>query len=127
SVRFIKLDVEGSEIRAIQGMPRLLERKDAPAILFESNRHTLAFYGETPENLKAELRRLGYTIYHLQPGLLVPAAETEQQALTEDYLAAKRLPPALRMWHVHSISHRLKRLTGRVRGRVGSYLRRAHP
>jgi hypothetical protein len=55
----MKLDVEGYEPRAIRGAARLLARADAPPIFFESNRETLAAFGETPESLRARTGRAG--------------------------------------------------------------------
>ena len=99
NVRFIKLDVEGSEVRAVRGMPRLLARPDGPVVYFESNQHTLGLFGQTAEELKAELRRFGYAVYEVRPGALLPAPEGAEQAeVVVDYLAAKRLPPGLAGW-----------------------------
>lgn len=97
--RFIKLDVEGSEVRALLGMPQLLGRPDAPLIFFESNRHTLAFYGQSHHELKAELRRHGYVVHALSPEGLRPTEEGDEQPETVcDYVAAKELPPRLAAW-----------------------------
>ena len=100
-VGFIKLDVEGSEIRALRGMQRLLARPDAPPIFFESNQHTLAIHGKTDADLKDEFRRAGYGLYRVvAPGQLLPLEETEKQTeVCCDYLAAKLpLPAGLRAW-----------------------------
>jgi FkbM family methyltransferase len=114
SVHFIKLDVEGSEVRAIRGMQRLLQRPDAPPIFFESNRHTLGFYGDSPEGLRAQFHRFGYAVYHVRSGILIPASETDTQEKTVvDYLAAKQLPPRLSAWRrtsARSLWWRLKRV-----------------
>lgn len=66
-VDFIKLDVEGSEIAALNSMAALLVRPDAPTLLYESNPQTLAFFGETPERLSAILRGFGYESYLMTP------------------------------------------------------------
>lgn len=95
-VDFIKMDIEGSEVRAVAGMRDLLRRDDAPPLFFESNRHTLAFYGASPEMLKAELRGLGYTLYRARPYALVRERPGGVQAeVVADYLALKRRPTAL--------------------------------
>jgi FkbM family methyltransferase len=97
--RFVKLDVEGSEVRALLGMPRLLERPDAPLIFFESNRHTLGFYGQSHHELKAALRRFGYVVHALSPEGLRPTEEgDEQPASVCDYVAARELPPKMAAW-----------------------------
>jgi FkbM family methyltransferase len=36
----VKVDVEGAELRVFRGARRLLDRPDAPIVLFEANRHT---------------------------------------------------------------------------------------
>jgi FkbM family methyltransferase len=120
SVHFIKLDVEGSEVRAIRGMQRLLERPDAPPIFFESNRYALGFYGESPDGLRAEFRRLGYVVYHVRSGVLIPTRETDTQEKTVvDYLAAKRLPLRLRAWRRTSARSLWWRLRRALPGEVG--------
>lgn len=97
-VQFIKLDVEGSELLAVRGMARLLARPDAPVVFFESNLHTLQSFGITDADLKGELRRLGYALYRPAAGNLVPLAEGERQdEVVVDYVAAKRLPAAVRV------------------------------
>jgi FkbM family methyltransferase len=111
TVRFVKLDVEGSEVRAVRGMRRLLQRRDAPIVFFESNKATLALYGQTDQDLKAELRRLGYTLYEVRPGSLLRVGEGDEQAAPVlDYLAAKRLPPRLAAWEPAAARPLLSRL-----------------
>ncbi|MGI8809106.1 MAG: FkbM family methyltransferase [Acidimicrobiales bacterium] len=113
-VAFAKMDVEGSEIRAIRGMKYMLEQPEAPAILYEANGHTLALHGATPEGLMAELEGLGYTSYVVEPGRLVRATAGELQPQTIiDYLAVKRLPRGLTGWRAEpalTFGERLSRL-----------------
>ena len=61
-VDLVKIDVEGSEPQALAGMSNLLRRDDAPPILIECNGHTLAHYGSTTHELRAELERFGYRV-----------------------------------------------------------------
>ncbi|MDQ3896021.1 MAG: FkbM family methyltransferase, partial [Actinomycetota bacterium] len=143
-VAFVKMDVEGSEIKAIRGMEHLLEQPSAPALLYESNGHTLGLQGATPEALMAELEGLGYTSYLVEQGRLVRARSGELQPQTIlDYLAVKRLPRGLTGWRVepamtfderrarlvadaahHNPDHRA--YVGRALARAGDELR-AHP
>jgi FkbM family methyltransferase len=94
-VRLIKLDVEGSEIAAIHGMRGLLE-KQAPCIYLESNKTTLAWYGHSSEDLKAELVNLGYKLYRVLGEQLIPVQQGELQVESvTDYFAARELPAEL--------------------------------
>jgi FkbM family methyltransferase len=102
-VDFIKMDVEGSEVAAIQGMSRLLVRADAPTIVYESNGHTLQLFGETPNHLIAALERFGYQNYLVEPGRLVPVQSSDLQAeCVVDYLACKHQPDSLQDWRVEA-------------------------
>lgn len=98
---FVKIDVEGSEIRTVAGMKQLLGGPDAPPVLYESNGHTLALAGATPEQLIAAFEAHGYTNYLVEPGRLTRVAADEMQPQTiADYLAVKRRPPGLGDWMV---------------------------
>jgi len=95
----VKMDIEGSEVAALRGMRRLLERDDAPPLLYESNGHTLAFLGTSPEQLAAEFSAFGYTSYLVESDRLVRIQPGEMQAQTEvNCLALKRRPETLRRW-----------------------------
>ena len=98
-VRFIKIDVEGSEPAAVRGMPRLLGRADAPVVFFESNQHALGnVAGLTDADLKVEFRNLGYTLYRPEGGSLVPSPLGEiQEEIVVDYVAAKTVPIVARV------------------------------
>jgi FkbM family methyltransferase len=97
NVQFIKMDVEGSEIRAVRGMKELAQRDDAPIVFFESNKHALSMYGENDENLRSEFRKFGYDIYEVkEAGVLrrLKAGEAQTEMVV-DYVAAKKLPEKL--------------------------------
>lgn len=95
-VRFVKLDIEGSEVAAVRGMSRLLAGRSAPPVFFESNTHTLGFFGKTAADLKGEFRRRGFSLYDVsQPGRLTLATGDDQPEVVMDFLAAKRLPRPL--------------------------------
>ena len=91
SVKFIKMDVEGSEISALRGMSKLLNSDSAPTILLESNSHTLGFYDKTPADLLAELKSFGYKVYTRgENNSLTEVDENVKQVETiMDYLAEK--------------------------------------
>ena len=91
TVDFVKLDVEGSEVRALRGMSNLLEQDDAPIIYFESNTHTLEFFGEDHRTLKQCLRGAGYKIFkQSRDGLKQVLEEEEQRETCVDYIALKK-------------------------------------
>lgn len=56
---FIKMDVEGFELRALRGAMETIKRRH-PAILMETNEEMLEMNGATAADLDAELRPLGY-------------------------------------------------------------------
>lgn len=102
-VDVIKIDVEGSEIAAIQGMAELLARPDAPSIVYESNAHTLRMFDVTPEQLVGALADFGYDSYLVagEERELTPVTRASFQPETNvDYAAVKgglRLPPGWSM------------------------------
>jgi FkbM family methyltransferase len=64
-VDFVKMDIEGAELRALTGMRRILER-DRPILLVEVNREALGRAGTSPEVLWSLLcRDLGYRAWVL--------------------------------------------------------------
>ncbi len=94
-VDLIKMDIEGSEVAAVQGMPKLLSGKFSPCILFESNGHTLNFFGLTPQDLVSSLEAFGYQCYHLYSGKLYLIKPDELQLeCVADCLAVKKMPEA---------------------------------
>jgi hypothetical protein len=62
-IHLVKIDVEGYELFALEGMPRIL-REHRPAIVMEFNPAALEFSGpEMPRKLLDFLTSLGYTMY----------------------------------------------------------------
>ena len=99
---FVKIDVEGSELRAMRGMREMLAVPSGPPVLYESNGHTLAFYDTTPNDLVAQMESLGYTSYMVSGErrlVRARAGELQPQTLV-DYLALKRAPSGLDGWVV---------------------------
>jgi len=92
-VDLIKIDVEGSEVRAVRGMRKMLAAPDAPPVVYECNGHTLRFYDHTSQEIRGAFADLGYQQYALEPPLLVPAtADAPQVGVLVDYLATKQAP-----------------------------------
>ncbi|MEW8978232.1 MAG: FkbM family methyltransferase [Symbiobacterium sp.] len=66
-VDLIKIDVEGSEYRVLQGARETL-RRHRPALIIEFNQETARFYdGRTARNLHRLVRELGYQMAFLNP------------------------------------------------------------
>jgi FkbM family methyltransferase len=63
----IKIDVEGSELLVMKGARRLLS-DHSPVLLFEHAGYC-AHFGITPAEVRAFLRKVGYSIYLLDGGL----------------------------------------------------------
>lgn len=99
--KFVKMDIEGSEIKALRGMTSVLALDDAPALLLESNGHTLNLLGVTPSELLRDIEAFGYTAYMVHGRRLVPFTSAELQPRTEvDYLALKHWPESLQGWQL---------------------------
>jgi FkbM family methyltransferase len=91
-VDVVKMDVEGSELAAIEGMADLLARANAPAVVYENNAHTLRMFGATPEQLVGALADFGYKSYLIdrEERELAPVTRASFQPETiVDYAAVK--------------------------------------
>jgi hypothetical protein len=98
---FIKMAVAGAEAGALEGMKRLLQREDAPPILYQSDYRALHAQDQTPRRLRATFRELGYAHHHLiQPGRLVPAGHDYFQAEVNGAYLATKSRPAIRGWPI---------------------------
>jgi FkbM family methyltransferase len=62
-VDVVKMDVDGFEMAAIEGMAALLSVPQAPRVVYKSNAHTLRMFDATPEQLVGALAELGYGNY----------------------------------------------------------------
>jgi FkbM family methyltransferase len=118
-VEVVKLDVEGAELEAVRGMTGLLSRADAPILLYESNSHTLQFFGNTRTDLEAALQELGYSTFSVEPGRLIPTrrGELEPQSVI-NCLAVKGRLPELAGWRVtepRSLDQTIQRVVGQSR------------
>ena len=74
-VRLIKLDIEGAEAKALSGATGLLERADAPDLVFEFTPKFLAGMGDDPRALIGLLETLGYRLQTIGNAGRVPADE----------------------------------------------------
>ena len=100
-VDFVKIDIEGSEVAALEGMKQLLSGPDSPPLFVESNGHTLNFFDQTPDTLKKTLKRYGYQAFLVEHESLVPVKEGELQPdCCVDLLVLKRRPVGLREFRI---------------------------
>jgi len=97
-IDLVKMDIEGSEVRALRGMADLL-RTAAPRIVFESNGHTLHLLGQRPSDIRVLLDAAGYDCFLLRERRLVPVTPHElQPECNVDYLAVRGPLPPLEGW-----------------------------
>ena len=75
AVRLIKLDIEGAEAKALRGATGLLERADAPDLVFEFTPSFLEGMGDAPRALIGLVERLGYRLQVIGDGGNSPADE----------------------------------------------------
>lgn len=94
SVAFMKVDIEGSEMRAFAGASGLLRSPNAPALLFESNLSPLSLLGIEPRELLEFVESFGYRLYRVTPTEIISCtSDTFQPEVVCDYLALKRRTP----------------------------------
>jgi len=101
-VDLVKMDVEGSEVRAVGGMANLLSRADAPAVYYESNGHCLHKFQHTCSDLRRLFARFGYANYRLVEGRRFRPVGTDdiQPESCIDYFATKTPPTDWPGWEV---------------------------
>jgi FkbM family methyltransferase len=88
-IDLVKIDIEGGELFALDGMQRLLSRPDAPVLFVESNGHALGLYHHTPSDLVARLESFGYSCYEILDRLRPFTTLDFQYDCVVDYLALK--------------------------------------
>ena len=128
-VELIKMDVEGNELNALDGMRELFASGQRPAIVFECNGGMLPRYGASICALRETLAELGYELYlidHLRPGVLVRSlADGVQPESASDYLALPSLPDAFaEQWRIEppfTLEQTLARLAHAAAGEADGY------
>jgi FkbM family methyltransferase len=92
--RFIKCDVEGAELLVFRGAREILDREDAPIVLYEANGLSTKAFGIGIEAATALLRGLNaprFDIFHVQPnGTLVPLPAFREDCHHYNLLAVPR-------------------------------------
>jgi FkbM family methyltransferase len=123
-VSFIKMDIEGSEPRALAGMTRILGQADAPPVLYESNGHALGLASSSPSALIAAFEALGYSNYLVEPGRLTRITPDDTQVQTVvQCLALKRRPAGLDGFSVcppPTLDEQVARAVAESRHKVGA-------
>lgn len=101
---FMKCDVEGAELLVFSGAVDVLNRPDAPVVLFERNRKASRAFGLTPFAASEFLVRLpqpSYALYRIEPGgTLVPSAADAPYSKVTNLLAV----PRARLERVETVS-----------------------
>jgi FkbM family methyltransferase len=107
-VDVVKLDLEGSELRALAGMQRLLTGPEPPVLVLECNAFELERQGSSASELLGAVERLGYQLLLIdsgEPGRLVPVRATDTQPrCIEDYLAIHGAVQIAPPWRVAGYS-----------------------
>jgi FkbM family methyltransferase len=94
-VDVMKIDIEGSEQKALTGARKLLER-DHPDIVIEVNSSTCGLFGGSCRSLMRQLVGHGYKLYRILPDALARwEPEMVQEALAPDYLATIKTEGAI--------------------------------
>ena len=94
-VDYVKINIDGAEIAAFRGMSEVLDRKDAPIIVYESNGHILESRGLSSTHLISVLETFGYRSYAVEKGTLRPIGPHGIQLRTVVDYVAVRDPPGV--------------------------------
>lgn len=86
----IKIDIEGSEPRALSGMRRMLAAADAPDLIIEVNPYLLGRSDSSPAALVDPLVAAGYHVFLIDERGLSPRPDAGQLAELVDVFATKR-------------------------------------
>lgn len=76
-VAVIKIDIEGAEVFALEGMQALLRAQPRPRLVLELHPDLLQPLGYTPQEVLADLRRIGYHLYRLVSTKEYPIADAD--------------------------------------------------
>ena len=102
-ITYMKMDIEGSEIAAIQGMKKFLKKYGYPVIFCESNGEAQFYFGHTTEELRLEFEKIGLKRYRWENNRLIPCEKKEfQRHYCIDFLFMKEIPDYLCPYLVRS-------------------------
>jgi FkbM family methyltransferase len=89
-LHLIKMDIEGSELIALESISQVLECEDGPAIIYESNEETFRSAGYSVPEFRRWLEARGYRTFRVEGSRWVYAPpEQPQPELWVDVLALK--------------------------------------
>jgi FkbM family methyltransferase len=89
---FVKMDIQGSELAAIESLGRFLRGPKAPIIVYESNGMTFDVFGYTISDIRRRLESLGYVTCRMEGSDLVYCPPMELQP--EAWIDMLALPPS---------------------------------
>lgn len=85
NVDFVKFDIEGSELFAIKGALKTLERHH-PVVFCEMLRKWTAKFGYHPNDIIRTMRRLGYRCHALNPGGMRRIDKVTEQTVETNFM-----------------------------------------
>lgn len=97
-VRLVRLDVEGAELRVLEGMRELLGDDAAPCVLFEADDAALRRTGLSQRRLLEAFSELDYRMYRIEGKTLSLTAPDHPLPPVADCLAVKGSAPAVPGW-----------------------------
>jgi FkbM family methyltransferase len=104
TIDLVKIDVEGWETEAVEGMANWVHRVGSPPIVYESNHYAHHLYGRSSLTVRRALEAQGYTsLYRARPArreLVAAGPDDFHPELFVDYLAAPRPLAAPAGWRV---------------------------
>ncbi|HXL72117.1 MAG TPA: FkbM family methyltransferase, partial [bacterium] len=85
-IHFIKMDIQGSEARALNGMKALIRRNSSLGLVTEFSPGSLKLNGQNPRKYLETLGQLGFKLKEIveKEGLLRPADPRRLLALSDD-------------------------------------------
>ncbi len=79
-INFLKVDVEGAEMKALKGAERLLSEHKVKTILLELNKNNQVF-GTTNLEIVRYLHTFGYKLYQIKEGKLLPLKKVDNNSI----------------------------------------------